>query len=148
MHTHHTTRPYATWSFAHSRPQCLRVCECARKLWETLRRRRQNLAIWASQGMIFDPAKTFCFLSTSSRRSCAALVLELIKIQLTEPLKNFQVPKTLVRARMFSLFHWICRQHLIPLTIPCCWHDCRNHLASEELYCNGSILIFLKELSL
>ena len=29
-----------------------------------------------------------------------------------------------------------------------CWHDCRNHLASEELYCNGSILIFLKELSL
>ena len=46
------------------------------------------------------------------------------------------------------LFYWICGQHLIPLTIPCCWHDCRNHLASEELYCNGSMLIFPKELNL
>ena len=33
----------------------------ARKLWETLRRRSLNLAIWASQLMLFDPAKTFCF---------------------------------------------------------------------------------------
>ena len=33
-----------------------------------------------------------------------------------------------IRARMFSLFYWICQQHLIPLTIPCCWHDCRNRL--------------------
>ena len=62
MLTHHTTRTYTTWSFAHSRPQCLGVCECARKLWETLRQCRQNLAIWASQGMIFDPVNTFCFL--------------------------------------------------------------------------------------
>ena len=45
----------------HSRPQCLRVWECARKLWETLRRCSQNLAIWASQRMLFDPTKTFCF---------------------------------------------------------------------------------------
>ena len=35
-------RPLQT---AHSRPQCLRVWECARKLWETLRRSSQNLAI-------------------------------------------------------------------------------------------------------
>ena len=44
-----------------SRPQCLRVWECARKLWETLRRSSQNLAIWASQRMLFDPTKTFSF---------------------------------------------------------------------------------------
>ena len=53
-----------------------------------------------------------------------------------------------IRARMFSLSYWTCRQHLIPLTIPCCWHDYRNHLVSVELYCNGSIPIFLIELSL
>ena len=51
-------------------------------------------------------------------------------------------------SRMFSLFYWICRQHLIPLTIPCCWHDCKNHLASVELCYNDSILIFLIELCL
>ena len=45
----------------HSRPQCLRVWECARKLWETLRRSSQNLAIWVSQRMLFYPTKTFCF---------------------------------------------------------------------------------------
>ena len=38
----------------HSRPQCLRVWECARKLWETLRRSSQNLAIWASQRMLLE----------------------------------------------------------------------------------------------
>ena len=52
------------------------------------------------------------------------------------------------RARMFSLFYWVCQQHLIPLTVPCCSHDCRNHSASEELYYYGSILVFLKEVSL
>ena len=46
------------------------------------------------------------------------------------------------------LFSQLDKLPLQLLTIPCCWHDCRNHLASEELYCNGSILIFLKELSL
>ena len=48
-----------------TRPQCLqRVSECTRKLWETLRRSGQNLAIWASQRMLFDPTKTFCFFYT------------------------------------------------------------------------------------
>ena len=32
-----------------------------RPFWETLRGRSQNLAIWASQRMLFDPTKTFCF---------------------------------------------------------------------------------------
>ena len=64
----------------HSRPQCLRVWECARKLWETLRRSSQNLAIWASQRMIFDPTKLFAsFVSASSRKSCATSVLQLKK---------------------------------------------------------------------
>ena len=41
-------------------------------------RRSRNLAIWASQRMLFDQNKTFCsFISTSSRKSCAASVLEL-----------------------------------------------------------------------
>ena len=35
--------------------------ESSRKLWETLRRRSQNLAIWALQCMLSDPTKTFCF---------------------------------------------------------------------------------------
>ena len=50
-------RPLQT---AHSRPQCLRVWKCARKLWETLRRSSQNLAIWVSQRMLFDPTQTVC----------------------------------------------------------------------------------------
>ena len=45
----------------HSRRQCLRVWECARKLWETVRRSSQNLAIGASQRMLFDRTTTFCF---------------------------------------------------------------------------------------
>ena len=39
-------------------------------------------------------------------------------------------------------------RHLSSLTIPCYWHDCRNHLALEELSYNGLIIIFIKELSL
>ena len=43
-----------------SRPQCLRF-------WETLCRRIQNLAIWASQRMLFDRTKTFlCLLHRES----------------------------------------------------------------------------------
>ena len=45
----------------HSRPQCLRLWECARKLRETLHQSSQNLAIWVSQRMLFYPTKTFCF---------------------------------------------------------------------------------------
>ena len=41
--------------------QIKRYAECARKLWETLRRSSQNLAIWVSQRMLFYPTKTFCF---------------------------------------------------------------------------------------
>ena len=52
----------------HSRPQCLRVLECALKLWETLRRSRQNLAIWASRRTLFGPTNLFASsISTSSR---------------------------------------------------------------------------------
>ena len=61
----------------HSRPQCLRVWECARKLWETLRRSSQNLAIWASQRMLFDPTQTFCFFYICFiAKCCVASVLE------------------------------------------------------------------------
>ena len=45
----------------HSQPQFLRVWERACKLWETLRRRSQNLAIWASKRMLFSPTKPFRF---------------------------------------------------------------------------------------
>ena len=33
--------------------------DCARKLWETLRRPSQNLAIWTAHCMLFYPTKTF-----------------------------------------------------------------------------------------
>ena len=82
----------------HSRPQCLRVWECARKLWETLRRSSQNLAIWASQRMLFDPTKTFCFFYIcfiAKVLCCFGIRTE--EIQLTA-LKNFQVSKALVVA--------------------------------------------------
>ena len=83
----------------HSRPQCLRVWECARKLWETLRRRSQNLATWASQRMLFDPTKTFCFFPiyfTAKVLCCFGIRTK--GIQLMEPLENFQVSKALVVA--------------------------------------------------
>ena len=82
--------------FTHSRPQCLRIWECARKLWETLRRSSQNLAIWASERMLFDPTKTFCFFYVyfiAKVLYCLAIRTE--EIQLTA-LKNSQVSKTLV----------------------------------------------------
>ena len=83
----------------HSRPQCLRVWECARKLWETLRRSSQNLAIWASQRMLFDPTKTFCFFYIYFiAEVLCSFVIRTGEIQLTEPLKNFQVSKALVVA--------------------------------------------------
>ena len=69
-----------------------------RKLWETLRRSSQNLAICASQRMLFDPTKTplsASFTSTSSRKSCFGNRTE--EIQLTA-LKNFQVSEALVVA--------------------------------------------------
>ena len=82
----------------HSRPQCLRVWEYARKLWETLRRSSQNLAIWASQGMFFNQTKTFCFFYIyfiAKVLCCFGIRTE--EIQLTA-LKNFQVSKALVVA--------------------------------------------------
>ena len=82
----------------HSRPQCLRVWECVCKLWETLRRSSQNLAIWASQRMLFDPTKTFCFFYIyfiAKVLCCFGIRTE--EIQLTA-LKNFQVSKALVVA--------------------------------------------------
>ena len=82
----------------HSRPQCLRVWEYARKLWETLRRSSQNLAIWASQRMLFDATRTFCFFYIcfiAKVLCCFGIRTE--EIQLTA-LKNFQVSKALVVA--------------------------------------------------
>ena len=82
----------------HSQSQCLRVWECARKLWETLRRSSQNLAIWASERMLFDPTKTFYFsyiYFIAKLLYCLAIRTE--EIQLTA-LKNFQVSKALVVA--------------------------------------------------
>ena len=92
------THVVATTPQDHSRPQCLRVWECARKLWETLRRSSQNLAIWASQPMLFDPTKTFCFFYIyfiAKVLCCFGIRTE--EIQLTA-LKNFQVSKALVVA--------------------------------------------------
>ena len=83
----------------HSQPQCLRVWECARKLWETLRRRSQNLAIWDSQHMLFDPTKTFCFFYIYFiAEVLCCFVIRTGEIQLAEPLKNFQVSKAHVVA--------------------------------------------------
>ena len=82
----------------------LRVWECARKLWETLRRSSQNLAIWASQRMLFDPTKTFCFFYIyfiAKVLCCFGIRTE--EIQLTA-LWNFQVSKVLVVAAEKILF--------------------------------------------
>ena len=79
--------------------QCLRVWECARKLWETLRRRSQNLAIWASQRMLFYPTKTLCFFYIYFiAEVLCCFVIRTGEIQFTEPLKNFQVSKAIVVA--------------------------------------------------
>ena len=91
----------------HSRPQCLRVWKCASKVWETLRRSSQNLAIWASQGMLFDPTKTFCFFYIyfiAKVLCCFGIRTE--EIQLTA-LKNFQVSKALVVAAK-KIPHFYC----------------------------------------
>ena len=83
----------------HSRHQCLGVWECARKLWETLRRRSQNLAIWASQRILFDPTKTLCFFYIYFiAEVLCCFVIRTGEIQLTEPLTNFQVSNALVVA--------------------------------------------------
>ena len=92
------THVVATTPQDHSRPQCSRVWECARKLWENLRRRSQNLAFWASQRMLFDLTKTFCFFYIyfiSIFLCCFGSRTD--EIQLTA-LENFQVSKALVVA--------------------------------------------------
>ena len=91
----------------HSRPQCLRVWKCARKLWETLRRSSQNLAIWTSQGMLFDPTKTFCFFYIyfiAKVLCCFGIRTEEIQLM---ALKNFQVSKALVVAAK-KIPHFYC----------------------------------------
>ena len=82
----------------HSPPQCLPAWECARKLWETLRRIGQNLDIWASQRMLFDPTKTFCpFFYLLHREVLCCFGIRTEEIQLTVA-KDFQVSKALVVA--------------------------------------------------
>ena len=82
----------------HSRPQCLRVWECALMLWEILRRSSQNLAILASQRMLFDRTKTCCFFYIYFIAKVLCFFgIRTEEIQLTA-LKNFQVFKALVVA--------------------------------------------------
>ena len=75
-------------------------------VWEPLkldqisgqRRSSQNLAIWASQRMLFVPTKTFCFFYIyfiAKVLCCFGITTE--EIQLTA-LKNFQGSKALVVA--------------------------------------------------
>ena len=74
------------------------VWECARKLWETLRQSSQNLAIWASQRMLFDPTKTFClFYIYFIAKVLCSFGIRTQEIQLTA-FKNFQGSKALVVA--------------------------------------------------
>ena len=69
------------------------------KLWETLRRSSQSLAIWASQRMLFDPTKTFClFYIYFIAKVLWRFGIRTEQIQLTEPLNNFQVFKAPVVA--------------------------------------------------
>ena len=65
----------------------------ARKLWETLRRSSQNLAIWASQRMIFDPTKTFCFFYICFIAKVLCYFGITTEEVLLTALKNFQVSK-------------------------------------------------------
>ena len=67
--------------------------DSARKLRETLRQRSQNLAIWASQRMLFYPTKTFGFFYNLFHLeiSCSFGIWT----EETEPLKNFQIHKAL-----------------------------------------------------
>ena len=57
----------------------------------------QNLAIWASQRMLFDPTKTFCFFYIFIAKVLCCFGIRTEEIQLTA-LKNFQVSKALVVA--------------------------------------------------
>ena len=85
----------------HSRPQCLGVWECFRKLWELC----DGVAkIWLfgphRECSLIQPKLFASFISTSSRKSYAALCcfgIRTEEIQLTA-LKNFQVSKALVVA--------------------------------------------------
>ena len=65
----------------------------------SLRGSSQNLVIWASQRMLFDPTKTFCFSSDiyfiAKVLSCFGIRTE--EIQLTA-LRNFQLSKAIVVA--------------------------------------------------
>ena len=54
----------------------------------------QNLAIWASQRMLFDPTKTFCFFYIFIAKVLCCFGIRTEEIQLTT-LKNFQVSKVL-----------------------------------------------------
>ena len=70
----------------------------ARKLWETLRLSSQNLAIWASQRMLFDPTKTFCFFYIyfiAKVLCCFGIRTEEIQLM---ALRNIQISKALVVA--------------------------------------------------
>ena len=79
-------------------PSAYGFWEYARKLWETLRRRSQNLAIWASQRMLFDPTNTFCFFCIhfiAKVLCCFGIRTEEIQLM---ALRNIQVSKALVVA--------------------------------------------------
>ena len=82
----------------HSLPQCLRVWEVRVSSGNSAHRSSQNLAIWASQHMLFDPTKTFCFFYIyfiAKVLCCFSIRTEEIQLM---ALRNIQVSKALVVA--------------------------------------------------
>ena len=126
----------------HSRPQCLRVWKCARKLWETLRRSSQNLAIWTSQGMLFDPTKTFCFFYIyfiAKVLCCFGIRTEEIQLM---ALKNFQVSKALVVAAK-KIPHFYCFPSTTTTTTAATHFYCFSSSSSSSTFLLFSLLLLL-----
>ena len=126
----------------HSRPQCLRVWKCARKLWETLRRSSQNLAIWASQPMLFDPTKTFCFFYIyfiAKVLCCFGIRTEEIQLM---ALKNFQVSKALVVAAK-KIPHFYCFPSTTTTTTAATHFYCFSSSSSSSTFLLFSLLLLL-----
>ena len=126
-------RPRRRFVVLHSRPQYLRVWECTRKLWETLRRNSQNLVIWASQRMLFDRTKTFCFfyilnssaygfrnVCVSSGKLCAGVAT----IWLFGP----HSACSLIEPKLFASFYLLHRESLVLLG----YYNWRNSVNGPE----------------
>ena len=126
----------------HSRPQCLRVWKCARKLWETLRRSSQNLAIWATRRILFDPTKTFCFFYIyfiAKVLCCFGIRTEEIQLM---ALKNFQVSKALVVAAK-KIPHFYCFPSTTTTTTAATHFYCFSSSSSSSTFLLFSLLLLL-----